>query len=97
MTLQELNNQNFIGPTRIVINEEGEAKHPSRTDVRCSIVFVRNDGWSLGAPYPFAKVAYDMWPKEWIGFALAFERSEDALNVRPMEELSRTVYAFLLQ
>jgi len=58
------------GPTRVVIDAEGEA-WPSRRareehHITPDIVFFRKDGWSLGAPAEFASVAEAMWQDEWV-------------------------------
>jgi hypothetical protein len=52
-------------PTRIVINRFGEAVGPKRTDIEPDIIFIRNDGWSLGAPKELARVAFDTWSESW--------------------------------
>ena len=60
---------------RVVVNERGEAKSPAMAafdhDIIPEIVFIRNDGWALGAPKRFAAVAFEMWRKEWTHFAKA--------------------------
>jgi hypothetical protein len=53
------------GPTRIVIDESGEAVPPSRTTLTPDIIFIRNDQWSLGAPAKFVRPAYELWKDEW--------------------------------
>ena len=62
------------GPTRVLINEEGEAVPPARAmDIpgmkKISVVFIRDDGWSLGAPEHLRHVAEEMWQDQWIGYA----------------------------
>jgi len=55
-------------PVRIVVNKKGHALPPDRAakmDVVPDIVFVRKDGWALGAPFSLADVAYDLWKDEW--------------------------------
>jgi len=32
------------------------------------IVFIRSDGWMLGTPAQFERVAYNMWKEAWVGF-----------------------------
>ena len=58
------------GPDRVVINMEGEATTPRRAfeehHLSPDIIYVRNDGWSLGTPAEFDEVAKRMWEKEWI-------------------------------
>ncbi len=84
MTKSELyNHATLTGPTRVVINAEGEAVPPQRaryilqTRGRApfDIVFVRDDGWSLGALEEFKEVAYNMWPKEWVGHVSRVEKN----------------------
>lgn len=56
-------------PTRVVINKEGEAVPAwmaEREGIKPVIVFVRNDGWTLGAPEEFIEVARKMWDGEWV-------------------------------
>ena len=60
------------GPTRVVVDEEGSATTPERAleqyRVEPDVVFVRNDGWSLGAPKEFQDVAKKMWEDKWVAF-----------------------------
>lgn len=55
------------GPTRVVINGDGHAD-ASTVGQACDIVFVRNDGWSLGASVALADTAFDLWVGEYVGF-----------------------------
>lgn len=60
-------------PNRVVINEEGEALSPKRAleqGLAPDIIFVRKDGWMLGAPVQFENVAFKLWEKEWAGFMI---------------------------
>jgi len=57
------------GPMRVVINREGESlgmKPAFDAGSDFEIVFIRQDGWSLGAPLELATVVEKMWPDEWI-------------------------------
>ena len=54
------------GPDRVVINGSGEAVAPHRAP-KFDIVFVRDDGWSLGAPAALAKTAESLWADQWVG------------------------------
>jgi hypothetical protein len=59
------------GPTRVVINAEGEAVPPKRAKsmgIVPDVILIRNDGWSLGAPPQFAAVAESLWADSWVGF-----------------------------
>ncbi len=60
------------GPNRVVINKEGEAV-PYETAflewaISPDIIFIRNDGWTLGAPLYLAQVAYELWADQWENF-----------------------------
>lgn len=68
------------GPQRVVIDEHGTAVPPRRGG-RPLVVFIRDDGWLLGALSGLEQVAYDMWSKEWVGFV-----SAPSLVIQPMEE-----------
>lgn len=73
------------GPERIVINSDGEALSPERAlthhGQRWEIVFIRREGWTLGASLAFERVAHRTWPESWIGW---FRR--DDVRVHPMSE-----------
>lgn len=58
------------GPRRVLV--EGDfAETPQRAreiyDIWPDIVFIRNDGWSLGAPNNLADTAEKLWAGHWIG------------------------------
>lgn len=59
------------GPDRVVINATGEAVSPARAacdhDCLPLVIFIRKDGWSLGAPLRFAAVAEALWMDAWVG------------------------------
>lgn len=75
------------GPDRVIINQEGEAVDSRRAreehGLRPAIVFIRNDGWSLGASSDLEQVAFQQWPREWIGFM-----RRPAETAKPMTEYS---------
>ena len=52
-------------PQRILIDSDGLAVSPKRTDVVPDIVFVRDDGWSLGCKFENRNVAETMWKYNW--------------------------------
>lgn len=58
------------GPCRIMVSED-TAVSPRRAEgvLLASVVFVRDDGWSLATPKKFEREAYAMWKGSWIGFA----------------------------
>ena len=74
------------GPQRVLLDAEGRAI-PSRAarevhGVIPDVIFIRDDGWSLGAQKDLAAVAFDLWKGAWIGYALRGDR-----EARPIEEL----------
>lgn len=52
-----------------------------RFGIKPDVVFVRNDGWTLGAPENLASHAHAQWPETWI----AFYRLDD-MRVRPIDD-----------
>ena len=61
------------GPTRVVVNASGEATTPEKAErdyqVKPTIIYIRNDGWSLGTPPQFDTVASNLWRNEWVAVA----------------------------
>lgn len=59
------------GPDRVMIGP-GEATTWLRAfrdhGIVPDIVFIRNDGWTLGAPGHLEAEAYELWQNEWVGF-----------------------------
>jgi hypothetical protein len=59
------------GPSRVVINMEGEAVPPHRAReeyrIRPDVIYIREDGWSLGAPDILRAIAFELWADEWVG------------------------------
>lgn len=53
------------GPTRVLINQY-EGRPPSVADIKPDVVFLRKDGWSLGAPKHLIKYAEELWADEWV-------------------------------
>jgi hypothetical protein len=64
------------GPNRVVINKEGEAYSPNTAEkmdgVTPTIIFVRDDGWSLGAPDKLWWTAMSMWYHHWTHVIVKF-------------------------
>ncbi len=60
----------YNGPTRVVVSSDGEARSPMQAkkenDIESDIIFVRNDGWSLGTPNYFIRVAERMYAGDWV-------------------------------
>lgn len=61
------------GPTRVVVDEQGYATTPERAardyDVTPTVVYVREDGWTLGAPDRLEHVARNLWADGWVAVA----------------------------
>jgi len=59
------------GPSRVLIDATGTAVSSLRArrdhGVEPDVIFIRNDGWSLGAPWHLFGAAEAMWPDQWIG------------------------------
>ncbi|KKM72975.1 hypothetical protein LCGC14_1415050, partial [marine sediment metagenome] len=56
------------GPDRVIINDAGEGIPPDKAlkmEITPDIIFIRNDGWSLGAPQKFESIAHKMWEGDW--------------------------------
>lgn len=58
------------GPQRVVVNIDGDALSSRRArevfGITPDVIHVRGDGWSIGAPERFARIAESMWPDAWI-------------------------------
>lgn len=57
-----------VGPDRVVINRQGlavPAADAAFSGILPDVVFVRNDGWSLGAPDEFEGAARRQWLNFW--------------------------------
>ena len=56
------------GPDRVVINDEGEAVSMKRLPegISWDVIFIRSDGWTLGAPSHLIDVAEAIWQDLWI-------------------------------
>lgn len=59
------------GPTRVMVDAQGLAVSPesarTRHGVTPGIVFIRDDGWSLGSPAQFESRAAALYADHWIG------------------------------
>jgi hypothetical protein len=62
--LETLRDIAYNGPTRVVVDSSGEVKPPIRAKrengIESDVIFVSNDGWSLGAPIELCDVAEDI-------------------------------------
>lgn len=58
------------GVDRVLLDREGTATTPLlaavRNGVRAEVVFVRDDGWKIGAPKRLEDVARSLWPDQWV-------------------------------
>jgi hypothetical protein len=67
------------GPNRIVVNKEGYATNQRRAR-ECfgidtpDVIFIRYDGWCLGAPLKFEDIAFKSWEGDWLGMIKNGER-----------------------
>lgn len=86
MTENLVGNVLAFGPRRVVVDAEGTARSPKRAlrdhGITPDVIFVRKDGWALGAPHRFVKVAQSMaGPTGWLAVIehrtiVEFEKSE---------------------
>lgn len=57
---------------RVIVNDCGLALRPAEAFynrlILSEIIFERVDGWTLGAPPEFERVAYAQWSAEWVAF-----------------------------
>ena len=71
------------GPDRVLISSDGEATSSRRAreehGVNPDVIFIRRDGWSLGAPKHLARVAYRLWADEWVLFIERPDTEERAI------------------
>ena len=75
------------GPQRVVVTFDGEAVNPRRAREQYmtnpTIIFIRDDGWSLAAPEHLEAVALSLWRDNWVGFV----RKPNQI-IQPMSEYS---------
>lgn len=75
------------GPDRVVVDFEGYAVPPKRAreeyGIAVETVFVRDDGWMLGATKAMSHVAYAQWSKYWIGVIDVVSSDGDNHSFRP--------------
>ena len=72
------------GPRRVIVDKSGQATSPKQAQkmgVYYEIVFIRNDGWTLGAPVELESDAIALWKERWV----AYWRPCDPI-ARPMTE-----------
>lgn len=59
------------GPTRVLVDRGQRATTPKiakeKFGITPDIIFLRDDGWSLGASFLLAIRAEDLWKDQWVG------------------------------
>lgn len=74
-------------PGRVLVSADGTAVPPQRAreehGVLPDIIFIREDGWALGAPQGLEKEAFALWP--WKSFV-----RRPSYVVRPIREYEET-------
>lgn len=74
----------MITPNRVVVQEDGLAASPKfaleQYGVRPEIVFVRVDGWVLGAPRRFEHVAFALWENDWVQYQRIEDKFPGSIN-----------------
>ena len=72
---EAIDNASRNGPTRVVYSDEGQATTPELAlqlyNEVAEVVFIRNDGWTLGASMKYYKVAHDLWEGDWAAVVYA--------------------------
>lgn len=54
-------------PTRVMVEDSSSYRPTKESDMQhVTEIFIRHDGWSLGASYISSKVAYESWVSEWV-------------------------------
>ncbi len=69
MELSELQEKITVG--RVLIDKEGTALNPKRAadiGVLADIIFLRDDGYALGAPENLREEAHFLWRDDWTQF-----------------------------
>jgi len=63
------------GPTRVVTETDGgcvlyaaDPESAARQGVRSDVVWVRDDGWTLGATFIDASAAKSLWAGDWVAY-----------------------------
>jgi hypothetical protein len=59
------------GPSRVMVSKTKSTTCRVATTqfhIEPTIIFIRHDGWTLGANEKFEEAAYKTWPENWIAF-----------------------------
>ena len=71
------------GPNRVMVNQH-EARPPKAAreqhHLEPDVVFVRWDGWSLGAPFFLQAAAFDLWSDEWVAYVVLRPTTEPRIT-----------------
>lgn len=58
------------GPDKVMITAEGLTRSPKKAysihSTWPDVVYIRQDGWSLGCPSLIEQQAYETWKNEWV-------------------------------
>lgn len=58
------------GPTRVMVSDDTAMPAPAarrQFNITPDVIFIRKDGWSLGAPQHLEAQARKQWPDQWLG------------------------------
>lgn len=59
------------GPCRVIVSAEAYAVGPERAlrqfGIQPDVIFIRSDGWTLGAPAQWRDIAERIWDTDWVG------------------------------
>lgn len=70
-----------------MIDRKGQSVRPNeafKSGIIPDIIFIRSDGWVLGAPAELENVAYEMWEENWIGFI-----RNPNIHIKPIEDYEK--------
>ena len=73
-----------VGPDRVLVDAEGEAISMRRALEMGRVprvVFMRGDGWTLGAPPGLEEAAHALWTEDWVGWT-----DRTCRELRPMSD-----------
>jgi len=63
-----------VGPERVVIRADGSVTScrvaRETHNIQPDVIFIRDDGWALGAPKQYAAAAHAMWESKWVAFVV---------------------------
>lgn len=59
------------GPSRVMVEKDYAipSHKAEKRGIKATVVFIRNDGWTLGAPVHYEKNAFETWSDHWTHFA----------------------------